>query len=227
MSIRPIPLSESSADQRLAYAQGFLNLELTGTENDDEITAKIQAAQPGVANIFAEIPDEAPEPAAAQPAPAPSAGLAAAPGSRAPEPRAPGAPRPQQQGRIPDPQNDHLGKGDPRAVIFINTVPSDDGSGERDVPLGVNGYGWLLKRGMDLNVPWRVVCALEQAEQTTITHRTEPERAGEVVAYTAKRFPYQMKVQPTQAEIDAWDEKYGAVELGGGANDPTPQPIAA
>jgi hypothetical protein len=171
--IQPKAIDEASAEERRAYATTFLNLDLVGTESDDDILAKIRAAQPGLATIFVQI----------EPEPVPETELL-------PE---------EQAGRMAG----SLGRGDPRAVIFIPNVETDDNTGSADIYVGVNGKGWQLKRGVDLPVPWRVVEALGLTLQDIIRHDDE----GNVIKTAAMRFPVQVMKRPTDEQIAEWHKR--------------------
>lgn len=187
MPIRPVALDEATPEQRNAYARNFLQLDVSDADGDEAVRAKITTAQPGVTQIFINEPDS-PEEIAAQE-------------TETVELRAEEA-----KGR----QAGGLGKGDPRAIIFIPPIETEDDSGGRDVPVGVNGRGWLLKRGYDLNVPWRVVIALQNAKADIVRHRSDEGHEGEVVVTKANRFNFNFVEKPSQAEINAWLERTGA-----------------
>ncbi len=187
MTIRPIALSEATAEQRFAYAASFLNLPVDSTDSPDAILSKIQAAQPGVTQIFVQDADTPADVAAAETAEV----------ELKPE---------ESSGR----STGTLGKGDPRAVIFIDILDTEDGSGSRDVLVGVNGRAWQLKRGHDLPVPWRVCAALDDAVADIVRHSQEEGHEGEVIVRPTKRIPYRFIEKPPQAEIDAWLERTGA-----------------
>jgi hypothetical protein len=189
MSIKPVAISESTAQQRLDYVRNFLNLEISGTEDESDILSKINAAQPNSTMIFVNEPDTSAET---------TAGETAGEVTLSPE---------EATGR----QSGTLGRGDPRAVIMIPVVETEDGSGARDVVVGVNGRGWQLKRGVDLSVPWRVVEALDNAVAHIVRHSQEEGREGEVIIHTAKRVSYQFIEKPTAAEIAAWHERTDAL----------------
>lgn len=187
MPIRHVPLAETTPEQRFAYAANFLNLPVENADTPDTISAKIAAAQPGVTHIFVNEPDTPEDVAASEVVDVPL--------------------KPEESaGRIAG----SLGKGDPRAVIFIDAIESDDGSGSRDVVVGVNGRAWQLKRGVDLPVPIRVPLALDIAIQDAVRHSQEEGHEGEVIINTSRRIPYRYVVKPPQAEIDAWVERTSA-----------------
>ena len=95
MAIRPVNLTEATPDQRRDYARLFLNLDVNPADTDDQILAKIQSAQPNVAQIFVNEPDT-PEQVAAQ---------ETEPVTLKPE---------ESQGKM----SGTLGTGDPRAITF-------------------------------------------------------------------------------------------------------------
>ncbi len=187
MPIRQITLDEASDQHRADYARNFLNLALTGTEDPAAIRAKIEAAQPNVSTIFINEPDAPADIAAAETAPVELRSEEAA-------------------GR----STGTLGKGDPRARIFIPIVDTEDGSGARDVLVGVNGRGWQIKRGMDADVPWRVVEAMKNAKMHVVRHSQEEGREGEVVINVADRFGFQLLEGPTPNQVAEWLERTGA-----------------
>lgn len=187
MTIRSIPTDQATPEQRVDYVRNFLNLPLAGAETEAEISAMIDRAQPGHPFMFVNEVDTPEEIAAAETAAVPL--------------------KPEEAtGR----QAGSLGKGDPRAVIFIPAIDTEDGSGNNDVLVGVNGRGWQLKRGVDLPVPWRVVVALQNAVADIVRHRSDEGHEGEVLVTKAARFNFQFVEQPSKAEIDAWLERTSA-----------------
>lgn len=185
MPIKPVSLDASTPEQRAAYVRNFLNLEVSGLDTETQIMAKLLQAQPGTTVIFVNEAD-APEDVAA----AETVGEV---------PLRPEEAKGKQAGS--------LGKGDPRAIIMIPNVESEDGSGSRDVLVGVNGRGWQLKRGVDLPVPWRVVEALQNAVADVVRHRSDEGHEGEVQVTKAKRFNFEFIEKPSAAEIAAWHER--------------------
>lgn len=188
MPIRPIKLEEASPEQRREYVRTFLNLDTSPEDSDDKISSMIQQAQPNVAQIFVNEPDTPADLTAAETAGAVELAREEATGKQA----------------------GSLGKGDPRAVIVIPSIETQDGTGSRDMVVGVNGRAWLLKRDHELPVPWRVVVALQNAVANIVTHRNDEGHEGEVVERKANRAPFHFISRPTEAEIKAWDERIGA-----------------
>ncbi|MGH6783599.1 MAG: hypothetical protein ACREBP_03145, partial [Sphingomicrobium sp.] len=126
MPIRNVAFADSTPEQRREFARSFLNLDVSEADSDHAISAKLLAAQPGLAMIFVNEPDT----------PADIAAL---------ETVQPPLKTEEASGRM----TGTLGKGDPRATIFIPVLDTEDGSGARDALVGVNGRGWQLKRGHD------------------------------------------------------------------------------
>lgn len=176
-----IAFEDALPDQLREYAMQFLNLELPPEASDSQVRAAIQQASPGITQIFA-----LEQPADEQPAIAP------------PEPE---TVRPEEQANR---TAGTLGKGDPRAIIHIPVIETEDGSGGKDVILGVNGRAWQLKRGFDLDVPWRVVEALKNATQIVVRHNPE---TGDETRRSAQRFPFEFIKKPPEAEVEAWTKR--------------------
>ena len=187
MAISPKKLADATPQERLAFALHFLNLDVSSTDTDDHVTAKIKQAQPGSDMIFVNAPDSVAEVAAQE-----TESVTLKPEEGA--------------GRL----TGTLGAGDPRATIFIPNVDTADGLGTRDVLVGVNGRAWQLKRGVDLDVPWRVVEALQNATADVVTHSQEPETLGDVNVQKAQRFGFSITRGPSQAEIEDWRARTGA-----------------
>jgi hypothetical protein len=187
MPIKPITIEQATPDQKADYARNFLQLDLRGTESPTEIDALIAKAQPNNTMMFVNEPD-APEDVAA----AETVGEV-----------------PLKPEEASGKQAGTLGKGDPRAVIMIPPVETEDGSGARDVLVGVNGRAWQLKRGVDLPVPWRVVEALQNAVADTVRHRSDEGHEGEVTVTKTRRFNFEFIEKPSAAEIADWRERTG------------------
>jgi hypothetical protein len=186
MSVRSIPLAESTPDQRRKFVTDFLNLELEPNATDQQVNALISRAQPESKLIF--VLEDAPEEELILDTPA---------DQLAPE---------EGGGRMVG----SLGKSDPRWLIVIPTMETEDGSGGRDVLVGVNGRAWQIRRGAEVSVPHRVIVALDNAVQHVLRH--EDDGAGNVneVRRQSKRFSYEVVERPTQAAIDAWEVAIGA-----------------
>jgi hypothetical protein len=196
MAYTPKKIEDASARERLTYARTFLNLDgIDETASDEQVIAAIRGAQPNSPNIFVEELNQEEQDHRAQAARQQSSGN----------------PMNMQLGVAEEgdgeQQKGSLGKDDPRATIFIRAVDQSDGLGGHDVPVGVNGVIWQLKRNEDLNVPWRVVEALGLTDQDIVRHTEE----GDVTVTTSRRvvveFPYGM---PSYESIKAWREQTDA-----------------
>lgn len=185
MAIKNVPLADATTEQKRLFVTNFLNLEVAGDASPDQVDALIQRAQPGTTMIFFEEADEV--------APPPTTTSEGAP-------LPPEALKPEEVGGR---GQGTLGKGDPRWLIEIPIVESDDGTGSRDVEVGVNGRAWQMKRGVALSVPHRVVLALDLAVADVVRDNME---TGERTVHQAKRFPYQVHERPTAEEIAKWHE---------------------
>lgn len=170
-SFTPIPLDEAKPEQLRDFALKFLNLDLERNATDAEVRSAIEMAQPGVNTIFVE-QDTAPDIERIEP----------------------------PEGDAVDRLSGSFGRNDPRAVIRILEVETEDGTGGHDVPVGVNGRVWQLKRGVDLPVPWRVVEALGLTIQDIVRHSED----GEVIVRQSARVPITVVQRPSEEAIAAW-----------------------
>ncbi len=181
-TIKVMKIADTSPGDRRAYVANVLNLDVTGSETDSQITAMIAAAQPGSDTIFVAVDDataidaaDAQTDAAAQPVADDSAGRLA--GS--------------------------LGRGDPRVTILIPAT--DDVIGRADVVVGVNGVIWQLKRSVDLDVPWRVVEALGLTVQDIVRHDIEKDEV--IITKTPRYTVTYPRGMPPRDLIEAWFER--------------------
>lgn len=188
MAITPKKLDDASAQERRLFAANFLNLDLDASASDDAVLSAIRQAQPGSEMIFVE--EAAPQiPENVDPAVAAKLTEMIA----------------EDVGR----QAGSLGKGDPRALIIIPELENSEGK-NTDVFVGVNGRVWQLKRGVELDVPYRVIEALRNAKADVVTHSTDADSLGDVNVRTVQRVPFEGQIMPTAAEIEAWRESTGS-----------------
>lgn len=178
----PVKLEDASAHQRLTYARDILNLELDTAHTDEQVMGLIRSAQPGNANIFVADEHESVQDASGRI----------------------DAPMPEIAGNN-DRVAGSLGKDDPRALIRIPSIETEDGTGGADVAVGVNGRTWQLRRGEDLDVPWRVVEALKLTKEDIVRH----DDVGDQTVRTVDRVPFQILQGPSAAEIAAWSQRVG------------------
>lgn len=175
------PIAEAQPHELRSYATNFLNLEMTGSESDADVLALIQRASPGIEQIFIMQMPTGDEPAAG------TFDVAA----ETPVERMSGS----------------TGRGDPRVTINI-PFTGEDNIGRADVGVGVNGVVWQIRRGVDVEVPWRVVEALGLTEQDIIRHDMERD---EVLVTKAMRFPINFpRGMPSPEAIRAWRERTDA-----------------
>ena len=184
--VQSIALAAATLAQKRDYATTFLSLDIPADADESTIDSYLQRAQPGIEMIFAlTAPEASPEAS-----PEAAAEIAA-------------QPEPQGHGAVGT-----LGRGDPRAIISIPVVDTEDRSGENDVIVGVNGRAWQLKRGVDLPVPWRVVEALQNAIGESV--RQDPSTGDETRSIN-KRVGFQFVEKPSDAAIAAWHQETDAL----------------
>lgn len=106
-----------------------------------------------------------------------------------------------------------FGRNDPRATINIE-IGQEEG-GERSVMVGVNGTIFSIKRGEDVEVPYRIYKALNDAQQTQITYTADPTTPEGVQESRreSRRFPVNLIRGPSADEVAAWEESIKDVEL--------------
>lgn len=188
MAVKSVPITEATAEQKRSFVVNFLNLDLPTDASDSDVESAIMRAQPGTTLIFVEEIEQPQAPAVAPPSAFEDGGAGNVP--LAPE---------EQVGRAVG----SLGKKDPRWLIELPIVDTEDNSGSRDVLVGVNGRAWQIKRGVPVNLPQRVVEALDHAVTDILRHNPD---TGDDIRRSAKRHPYQIHERPTEAEIVAWRE---------------------
>lgn len=93
-----------------------------------------------------------------------------------------------------------LGRQDPKVTLVLHAEERDGVVTNRHKEVGVNGVVWLLKRGEEITIPYRVFEALENAERHVITHTTE----GEVREQRVKNTPYNIVRMPPPEEVAKW-----------------------
>jgi hypothetical protein len=76
--------------------------------------------------------------------------------------------------------------GDKQILTIHQT--NDDG-GSEDVFVGINGYGYQIKRGEPVEVPKEVVQVIANAKQELMTFG----KGGNVISRTTPRFPYSVQ----------------------------------
>lgn len=183
-----IPIAEATPAQMRDFATKFLNLDLAADASDDNVRSAVAAAQPGAALIFALPAADAPteeeeQREAAKLAGAPDDVVAAVGGDRS---------------------VGTLGRGDPRYLIHIPVIETEDESGSMDVEVGVNGRAWKIMRGVDASVPARVVEALKNARGLSIRHVPDTHGNVDVTETPFQRHGFNVLESPTKAEMDEW-----------------------
>jgi hypothetical protein len=192
MAIKQVDIFEATPEQRLDYAISFLGLDATESAqmSEQDLFTRISEANGGATNIFYQ--DNSDVPAALQ-----------------------------QQGDAPDPRHEHvpgaamagsLGHEDPKVTLIVNVEQRNGETYDKDLPVGVNGRCWLIKRGVRATVPLRVFLAMQDAIQTNYTHVIDGADVREI-ASDSPRIAYQYISGPSPAEIAEWRERTDALEL--------------
>lgn len=168
-------IAEASSEEIRDYATTFLGIPTEGI-SDAEVRAKVEAATDGE-TIFVRVSAE----------PADMAGV---------PPMAVESDAKLQGG---------LGHGDPKVTLVLHNEERDGNVVNRHKEVGVNGVVWLLKRGEEISIPYRVFLALNNAERAVITHNGE----GEVMTQSVKSTPFNIVAMPSRDEIAAWEARTG------------------
>jgi hypothetical protein len=196
MKISQLPLAEATPAQVRAYATDFLQLDIEHGSSDAAVEAAVMTAQgwagDGTEMIFVMEAAAAAPSQAGDPPPF-------VPGATAPRPAAPvGA------------MAGSLGHDDPQVTIKINNDAGRGSIGARDVPVGVNGRVWQLKRMVPVKIPYRVFLALQDAIEDEVTH--DPSN-NEELHTDVQRVTYQSISMPSADEIAEWHARVDATEL--------------
>ena len=96
-----------------------------------------------------------------------------------------------------------LGHSDPQVKLILHNEEKDGVIVSRHKEVGVNGVVWLLKRGTEITIPYRVYLALNNAARDVITH----DGTGEVMTQTVKSTPFNVTKLPTDDEVAAWEKR--------------------
>lgn len=95
------------------------------------------------------------------------------------------------------------GRDDPRVKLKISTEERDGKTIDDDVNIGVNGVVWQCKRGVELDVPYRVYEALLLTVKTVITNVTEGRESFDVHR-DVPAYPFNVMAMPAPEAIAAW-----------------------
>lgn len=190
--MRTVTFAEATDPEIINFAQ-ILGLDIEPGSDRNIVIASIQTVFPG--DAF-NVPDA--------PAPVDMAGSA---------PPRPEGYTPAAGGGVlraeDHPANAGATYADPRAVIIIDNAERDGVISKVDVAVGVNGVVWQLKRGVKLDVPFRVVEALNNAVRNSITHNDE----GEVVESETLAYNYRPLEMPSRDQIAEWHERVDAAQM--------------
>lgn len=186
-----IALDEADYASLKAYAEVQLGLEVKNPSNSAQVRAKIRTVAPDLTHI--------PGKAAVAPAAAPVA----------PAPAAPAAPVAAEVVKY-DLYNANL---DPKVKIVVDKTA--DGMRARDVVVSVNDKVWQIKRGEEVNVPYRVYHALMIAIEKRAVFNGEVNSFGmpEYEYQDVMSYPFRVLEMPDKAEIERWHRETSGAEL--------------
>ena len=179
---KTIPLSEATFEQ-LKDAAERMGLEVKHGNNAAQIRYKLEAAVPGLEEITVDDDDD----------------LRAARTS-------PGTDISANAPNI----NDLGHHADPRVTIRIPSTKEP--GGDRDVPVGVNGTIFLIRRDEKVEVPYRVYEALNHAVET----KYEFKQTGlESAMHEREAHAYEFSVlrEPPEEEVRAWRARTDVLEV--------------
>lgn len=176
-------IDDATADEVRLFASSFLGIPTDG-QTDDQVRAAVRAATETDA-IYVRIQPEDHQQTGHPPLP-PVVATASD-----------GEPVKLQGG---------LGHGDPKVRIVLHNEEKDGVIVSRHKEVGVNGVVWLLKRGVPIDIPYRVFLALDNANRDVITHNGE----GEVLTQSVKNTPFNVEQRPSAEEVAAWEARTGS-----------------
>lgn len=168
-----VKIDDATPTQLRDYASTFLGIPITD-DDDAAVLAKVRAANEGD-TIYVRVGD--------------------------PETSQTGSPPPKvEEDRMGGGIVGSLGRKDPKVRLVLHAEEKDGVVLNRHKEVGVNGQCWLLKRGEEITIPYRVYEALNNAERHVITMTPDGEQREQVV----KNVPFNIVHMPSAAEIDAW-----------------------
>lgn len=169
-------IDEATPEELKAYAIQFLGIPIDDTDTDATVLAKVRSANEGDI-IWIAPQQQTDQTGSAPPAPddvATGSGLMGG-----------------------------LGRGDPKVQLTIHAEERDGVVNTRHKEVGVNGVVWLIKRGVSVEVPYRVYLVLQNAIRDNQTHDLE----GNMIHQNVHSVPFSVERMPSQAEIDAWEAR--------------------
>lgn len=104
--------------------------------------------------------------------------------------------------------------GDKEPIWLVEIGETEMPGGKDPVPVSVNGKALILQRNMRIPLPHRYKLALDNAERGAVD---QDERTHEITTSRVRNYPFQILERPTDAEIAAWHQRSGSVELGASA----------
>lgn len=100
--------------------------------------------------------------------------------------------------------------------VRLEVLPSSDPTRAKDVQVAVQGDVILIRRGREVEVPYRFYLALNEAVEQVArdTDQEHPESGLPIKEWVEqKSYPFSIISMPSNAEIDAWHERMAKLEL--------------
>jgi hypothetical protein len=198
-----IPLADADMPTLKHFAETLLGIEVKTGTNAAQLRGKISAAAPELKDVPA-LP-KPPEPmvmAAPPPAPAPAEYVPVEGENPALRPAA--ISRPASQALM----HPNL---DPKVRIKIHKT--DDKRRSKEVTVSVNGAVWRMQRGVEIDVPYRVYLALDNAKEKAAveTDDLNPVTKEPIMGWEEiHSYPFTVRQMPSDEEIDAWEIATGS-----------------
>lgn len=189
-----IALDAAELPQLRYYARDVLNLDVAATVNGPTLRAKILQAQPDLTEI--DVPDSL---------------VTASPNASAAP--APVAPVPAQRSAPAGRAGLHSSH-DPKVTLMIH--PTQDKTRPKDVQLAVNDHVILIKRGSKVEIPYRHYLALDAAVEDVAVDSDDINPATGLpfkIWQEQHSYPFQVYSQPSQEEVDAWQERTSKIKM--------------
>lgn len=187
MKLSTIPLNDASDRQLVDYARTFLQLDVHPNAKRETVLAKIGQGAPGNDQCTIVLAEVEVEEERRQPTEAVREALLNDDGRRF----------------------DVASQDDPRFTIIIQEQGGLGNFGKRAVPVACNGRTMLIPRGKECTIPARYYYVLKEAMENHIEDVPNEDNPSKVdrVETEVMSYPFQIVKMPSQAELDAWNEK--------------------
>lgn len=186
-----IPLDDANRDQLFHFARAMLNLDVNDKCNNATLRAKILAASPGTTHIFV------PHTMATVIEQAPAAAAAAQVEAKA------------STGKL----STHF-RDDPKVRLMVQETT--ELTRAKDVQVAVQGDVIIIRRGTEVDIPYRFYLALKDAVEQVArdTDEINPQTGLPIKEWVERHsYPFSVFSMPSQTEIDAWNKRMSNMAL--------------